>query len=52
MENLTYKISARAAILLGRENVSKVDGAIIELIKNSYDADATMCFIYFDKNAI
>ena len=33
MEKITYQISSRAAILLGRESVSKVDGAIIELIK-------------------
>lgn len=52
MEKLTYKISARAAILLGRENVSKVDGALIELIKNCYDADASECYVYFDKNSI
>lgn len=52
MEKLAYKISARAAILLGRENVSKVDGALIELIKNCYDADASECYVYFDKNSI
>ena len=45
---MKYKISSRATILLGRESVSKVDGAIIELVKNTYDADATLCFICFD----
>ena len=48
MEKITYQISSRAAILLGRESVSKVDGAIIELIKNTYDADATLCILSFD----
>lgn len=48
MEKMKYKISSRATILLGRESVSKVDGAVIELVKNTYDADATLCFIYFD----
>ncbi|MBJ9989420.1 ATP-binding protein [Paenibacillus sp. S28] len=47
-EELSYKISSRATILLGRESVSKVDGAVIELVKNTYDADALMCFICFD----
>ena len=48
MEKITYQISSRAAILLGRESVSKVDGAIIELVKNTYDADATVCILSFD----
>ncbi|WP_028591965.1 ATP-binding protein [Paenibacillus massiliensis] len=48
LEKLNYKISSRATILLGRESVSKVDGAVIELVKNTYDADALMCFVCFD----
>lgn len=48
MGKMKYKISSRATILLGRESVSKVDGAIIELVKNTYDADATVCFICFN----
>jgi signal transduction histidine kinase len=48
MGKMKYKISSRATILLGRESVSKVDGAIIELVKNTYDADATLCVVYFD----
>ena len=48
MEKITYQISSRAAILLGRESVSKVDGAIIELVKNTYDADASLCILTFD----
>lgn len=45
---MKYRISSRATILLGRESVSKVDGAIIELVKNTYDADAVLCFVCFD----
>lgn len=46
MEKMKYKISSRATILLGRESVSKVESALIELIKNTYDADA-QCVTYF-----
>ena len=35
MEKMKYKMSSRATILLGRESVSRVDGAIIELVKNT-----------------
>ena len=48
MEKMKYKISSRATILLGRESCSKLKSALIELIKNTYDADATMCYILFD----
>ena len=48
MGKMKYKISSRATILLGRESVSKVDSAIIELVKNTYDADAEFCYIFFD----
>lgn len=49
MARVKYKISARATILLGREGVSKADGAMVELIKNTYDADADICFMCIDK---
>lgn len=49
MGKVKYKISARATILLGREGVSKADGAIVELIKNTYDADADICFMCIDE---
>ena len=49
MEKMKYKMSSRATILLGRENISRVDGAIIELIKNTYDADASFCYLCFDE---
>ncbi|WP_169084092.1 ATP-binding protein [Paenibacillus sp. PL91] len=48
MSKMKYKISSRATILLGRESVAKVDGAIIEVVKNTYDADANLCFLCFD----
>lgn len=49
MAKINYRISARATILLGREGVSKADGAMVELIKNTYDADADFCFLCIDK---
>ena len=48
MEKMKYSISARTTILIGREGVSRADGAIIELIKNTYDADADFCYIGFE----
>jgi len=48
MAKLTFKVSARAGKLFGRENFSNPEGAIIELVKNSYDADAKNCFVFFD----
>jgi len=47
-QELPFKVSARAGKLLGRENFSNAEGAIIELVKNSYDADAKNCFVVFD----
>lgn len=45
---LPFKVSARAGKLLGRENFSNPEGAITELVKNSYDADAENCIVIFD----
>lgn len=47
MTLIPFKVSARAARLIGRENVSTAQGAITELVKNAYDADATACAILF-----
>lgn len=52
MDQLNFKISSRATILLGRENVSSATGALIELIKNTYDADANNCLVIFEDNSI
>lgn len=48
MAKIQFKISAKAARLIGRENITGVDGAIIELVKNSYDADAECVFLQYD----
>jgi signal transduction histidine kinase len=43
-----FKVSARTARLIGRENIATSKGAIIELVKNGYDADSEVCVVYFD----
>ncbi len=48
MAKIPFNVDANTARLLGRENVSKLDGAIIEIIKNAYDADASLCILYYD----
>ncbi len=45
---IPFKVSARTAKLIGLENFSNEEGAIIELVKNTYDADAKNCIIIFD----
>lgn len=40
MEKIHFQVSAKTARLIGRENISEVDGAVNELVKNGYDADA------------
>lgn len=44
---INFEVSAKAARLIGRENIADVDGALNELIKNSYDADATCVYVDF-----
>ena len=48
MTKIPFKVSARTARLIGQENFSTAEGAIIELVKNSYDADATHCVVLFE----
>src|SRR4051812_40296780 len=48
MSKIPFKVSARTARLIGRENIASSKGAIIELVKNSSDADSKVCVIYFD----
>lgn len=48
MALVPFTVSARAAILIGRENIANSKGAIIELVKNCYDADSPFCIIYID----
>lgn len=45
---IPFKVSARTAKLIGLENFSNEEGAIIELVKNTYDADAKNCILIFD----
>ena len=47
MTKIQFKVSAKAARLIGRENITGVDGAIVELVKNAYDADATCVYIKY-----
>lgn len=49
MAKLPFNVDAYTAKLIGRENVSKLDGAILELVKNTYDADASICLLYYEK---
>ncbi|QKD02539.1 sensor histidine kinase [Mesorhizobium loti] len=46
---LPFKVSAKAARLIGRENVANAEGAIVELVKNTYDADADNCLLILDR---
>lgn len=47
-KKIPFKVSARTAKLIGLENFSTEEGAIIELVKNTYDADARNCILIFD----
>ena len=47
MQQVEFQVGAKAARLIGRENIADVDGALIELIKNSYDADASCVYVEF-----
>jgi len=48
MSKVEFTVSARTVRLIGRENVANAEGAIIELVKNTFDADAKNCIVYFD----
>lgn len=48
MARIQFTISAKAARLIGRENITGVDGAIIELVKNAYDADAECVYLQYN----
>ena len=50
MSNVVFKVDARTARLLGRENVVNENSAIIELVKNTYDADSDFCYLFFKIN--
>jgi signal transduction histidine kinase len=45
---IPFRVSARTAKLIGLENFSSEEGAVIELVKNTYDADSKNCILIFD----
>ena len=47
MKEVQFSVGAKAARLIGRENIADVDGALVELIKNAYDADASCVLVKF-----
>lgn len=47
---IPFTVSARTARLIGRENVATAKGAIIELVKNGYDADSRYSIVYINNN--
>lgn len=49
-EKISFKVSARTARLIGRENVATAKGAIIELVKNGYDADSRFSLVFIDNH--
>lgn len=44
-----FNVDAYTARLIGRESLAKVDSAVIELVKNCYDADAKESIVYYDE---
>ena len=50
MSKLHFDVDAYTARLIGRENVSRLEGAVSELVKNTYDADASHCVLYYESS--
>lgn len=48
MSKVNFNVNAYTARLIGRENVSKLNGAVLELVKNTYDADSKVCILYYN----
>lgn len=44
-----FNVDAYTAKLIGRENVSKLEGAVLEIVKNAYDADAKVFCLYYSE---
>ena len=44
---LEHTIDAKHVKNIGEQSVSSSIQAIIEIVKNSYDADATLCTVHF-----
>jgi signal transduction histidine kinase len=47
IESTSFSVNARVAMQLGRESISSAVTAILELVKNAYDADAELVRIRF-----
>lgn len=47
VREIEFDVDAYTARLIGRENVSKLEGAVLEIVKNAYDADASVCCMYY-----
>lgn len=47
-DNLQFRVSSELKNILGRDLITSPDIAILELVKNSYDAHATKVIITFD----
>lgn len=52
MDKLKFKVSAELKNILGRDLITNDNIAILELVKNSYDAHATKVEITFDNDKI
>ena len=50
MPSLSFTVSARTAKLIGQENFANAQGAVTELVKNSYDADAKKVILRFENS--
>ncbi len=50
MTKIPFTVSARTAKLIGQENFANAEGAIVELVKNTYDADARNCIIVIENH--
>lgn len=47
-----FSIDARLILQLGRDSIKDHSAALIELVKNSYDADATKVEIYKKRDSV
>jgi len=50
MSQVPFSVSARTAQLIGQQNFSSAEGAVIELVKNCYDADSNISLVLFDNS--
>lgn len=48
--DIQFNVDAYTARLIGRENVSKLEGAVLEIVKNAYDADAKVFCMYYSES--